>query len=132
MSETLSVEFYMVRTPRDQGIIRPYLTQQEAGMEIFTFFAAVYCISHRSSSHYRKTEKLYVVYGGILLVLVTIEVVPEALWCQYIWIDHRNYPGGPLGFYRASQSTWYGALGFAADATANILGDGLLVRSISL
>ena len=100
-------------------------------MEIFTFFAAVYSISHPSrSSAYRRSQKLYVVYGGILLVLATIEVVPEALWCQYMWIDHRNYPGGPLGFYKASQSAWYGTLGFAADAAANILGDGLLVRSV--
>jgi hypothetical protein len=101
-------------------------------VEIFTFFTAVYSISHPSrSSDYRRTQKLYVVYGGILLVLATIEVATEALWCQYLWIDHRNDPGGPLGFYGASQSAWYGSLGFAADGAANILGDGLLVRSIS-
>src|SRR6266702_2469979 len=49
---------------------------------------------------------------------------------QYMWIDRRNYPGGPLGFFAATGNAWYNVFGSAADATANVLGDGLLVRLI--
>ncbi len=97
------------------------------GIELCTFFAAVYCIRGRSSS-YRKGRLFYVAYGGVLLTLVTIAVVTDALWGQYMWIDRRNYPGGPLGFFGATENAWYNVFGSAADATANILGDGLLVR----
>jgi hypothetical protein len=100
-------------------------------MEVVTFFAAVYCISHRTSG-YRKGQKFYVIYGGVLLSLTTIEVALDALWGQYMWIDHRNYPGGPLGFYLASEVAWYTAMAFGAGVMANILGDGLLVRLITL
>jgi len=96
------------------------------GMEVVTFLAAVYCISHRPSG-YRKSQKFYVIYGGVLLSLTTIEVALDALWGQYMWIDHRNYPGGPLGFYLASEVAWYTAMAFGAGVMANILGDGLLV-----
>ena len=99
------------------------------GIELFTFFAAVYCIRGRSSS-YRKGRVIYVAYGGVLLTLVTIAVATDGLWGQYMWIDRRNYPGGPLGFFAASENAWYNVFGSAADATANILGDGLLVRHI--
>ena len=100
-------------------------------MEICIFFAAVYCARYRPSGN-RKGQKFYVAYGGILLALVTTEVVVDTAWGQFMWIDHRNDPGGPLGFYSASVSTWYCILGVAACATANILGDGLLVRSTSM
>jgi hypothetical protein len=98
------------------------LTQPEAGLEIFTFFAAVYCISQRPLE-YRKRQKFYIIYGGALLSLATIEVASDALWGQDIWIDHRNNPGGPLAVFTASHT-----LSFGAGAMANILGDGMLVR----
>jgi len=104
--------------------------KQETGLEISTFFAAVYCISHRSAV-YRKGQKFYVVYGGILLALATIEVTLDALWGEFMWIDHRNHPGGPLGFWVASQNAWYTVTGWTAGIMTNILGDGLLVRPIS-
>ena len=97
------------------------------GIELCTFFAAVYCALGRSSS-YRKGRVIYVAYGGVLLMLVTIAVATDGLWGQYMWIDRRNYPGGPLGFFAATENAWYNVFGSAADATANILGDGLLVR----
>ena len=99
-------------------------------MEMFIFFTAVYCVRHQTSRN-RKSQKYYVTHGGILLALTTIEVVVDTTWGRLMWIDHRNDPGGPLGFYSASVSTWYCILGVAACAMANILGDGLLVRSTS-
>jgi len=96
------------------------------GVEIFTFFTAVYTISHRPS-HYRKRQRFYIIYGGILLALVTIQVASNGLWGQFMWIDHRNHPGGPLGFYVSSQVAWYVITGVVSTAMANIVGDGLLV-----
>jgi hypothetical protein len=96
-------------------------------LEIFTFFAAVYCISHRSDG-YRKSQKFYIAIGGTLLALVTIDVALVSLWGQYMWIDHRNYPGGPTAFYVATEAAWYSVMHLATCVLANILGDGLLVR----
>ena len=95
-------------------------------MEIFTFFAAVYSISQRPPD-YQKRQRFYLIYGAILLSLSTIEVGTHAVWGQHMWIDHRNYPGGPLGFFQVSQIAWYTVLAFGAGLMANILGDGLLV-----
>ena len=99
-------------------------------MEIFTFFASLFCISTHPSS-YRKDRKYYIAIGGVLLALTTLEYGMDALWGEYMWIDHRNYPGGPLGYFAATGNSWYNILGLALGATVNILGDGLLVRSVS-
>jgi hypothetical protein len=106
-----------------------HLTKLEAGLEMFAFFAAAYSISHRPPE-YRKRQKFYIIYGGILLLFTTIEVTLEAMWGQYMWIDHRNYPGGPLGYFGASQTGWCTVFGSAAGIAVHILGDGLLVRSV--
>jgi hypothetical protein len=98
-------------------------------LDIFAFFASVYCIFDRSSD-YRKGQIFYVVYGGILLALSAISMGMNVLWSQYMWIDHRNYPGGPLGYFAASGITWFNVLGLINSAAANILADGLLVRLI--
>jgi hypothetical protein len=103
-----------------------HLTKLEVGLEIFAFFAAAYCISHRPPD-YRKRRKYYIIYGGVLLVFSTIELTLEGLWGQYMWIDHRNYPGGPLGYFVSSQTGWGTVFGLAAGTAAHILGDGLLV-----
>jgi hypothetical protein len=98
-------------------------------LDIFAFFASVYCIFDRPSD-YRKGQIFYVVYGGILLALSAISMGMNVLWSQYMWIDHRNYPGGPLGYFAASGITWFNVLGLINSAAANILADGLLVRLI--
>ena len=102
----------------------------EAGLELFTFFAAVYCISHRSDN-YRRGQKSYIAIGGTLLALATLDVALVSLWGQYMWIDHRDYPGGPLAFYVRSEAAWYSVMHLASIVITNILGDGLLVRPIS-
>jgi len=63
-----------------------------------------------------------------LLALITIEVTLDAMWGSFMWIGHRNDPGGPLGFYGTSEGAWYNAMDFTANAMANAIADGLLVR----
>lgn len=121
---------YMVRALCNH-FLHYHLTKRDAGVELVTFFAAVYCIRHRPSD-YRKRQRFYVVCGGALIVFATISVTSDALLAKYTWIDasEGHHPGGQAGSHRPSESDWYNTLGFSADATANILGDGLLVRHI--
>ena len=110
------------------NIMYSNLTHQQ-GIEIFAFFASIYCISRRSPE-YRRRQKFYIVYGAILLALISIQVAFDMMWGTFMWIKYRNYPGGPLGFYGASDGAWYNAVDFTSHATANLLADGLLVRLI--
>ncbi|THU78137.1 hypothetical protein K435DRAFT_973654 [Dendrothele bispora CBS 962.96] len=98
------------------------------GIELFTFAQAAHCILNSGGIRSSPGSRVfYVAYGAVLLAMVTIAVTTDALWGQFMWIDHRNYPGGPLGYFSATTSMWMNVFGSAADATANILGDGLLL-----
>jgi hypothetical protein len=107
-----------------------YFIHYGAGVEIFTYVLTMYCISQRPHN-YRKRQKFYIVYRAILLTLATFQVAIDVLWGEFMWIDHRNYPGGPLEYCIVSQAAWYVDIGLVTTITANILSDGLLVSLIS-
>jgi len=44
-----------------------------------------------------------------------------------MWIEHRDVDGGPVAFFGANIAAWYNTFGTAADVTANVLGDGLML-----
>ncbi|KAI0067445.1 hypothetical protein BV25DRAFT_1100386 [Artomyces pyxidatus] len=122
MSNTAPIDLELERSLYVGNFFRGILY----GLEVYTFFTSVYCLWGRPSS-YTKDRRLYVGYGAVLLCLVTIAVTTDALWGQYMWIDHRNDVGGPLGYFGVSGSSWFNVFGSSADATANVLGDGLLL-----
>ena len=48
-----------------------------------------------------------------------------------MWINHRDYPGGPLAYYFAESTSWFSILSTAAPVVQNFMNDGLLVRFLS-
>jgi hypothetical protein len=69
----------------------------------------------------------YTCYGGLLLLLLTISAASNDAFCELMWIEKRNNPGGPPAFFAANLAAWYNVFGTAADCVLNILTDGLLV-----
>ena len=45
-----------------------------------------------------------------------------------MWINHRDYPGGPLAYYSAESTSWFSILSTATPVVQNFMNDGLLVR----
>ncbi|GAW03173.1 hypothetical protein LENED_004874 [Lentinula edodes] len=97
------------------------------GIELFTFAQAAHTILSQPPQSNHRGQTFYVYYGAVLIMMVTIAVITDALWGEYMWIDHRDVSGGPLAYFEATTSMWMNVLGSAADATANIMGDGLLL-----
>ncbi|KAA1470526.1 hypothetical protein DENSPDRAFT_836344 [Dentipellis sp. KUC8613] len=95
------------------------------GLQLWMYFQSVWSLFKSRSSHY-KTRRFYVIYGGILLILLTFSVISNALFGQEAWIEHRAEMD-PAIFLAENTSLWYNTLGSAADITVNFMGDGLLV-----
>jgi hypothetical protein len=75
----------------------------------------------------RRQTLFYVAYGAALLILITFALAANAVYGQLMWIEHRDYPGGPAAYFKENSSIWIQTLGSAADVTGNVLGDALLV-----
>lgn len=98
----------------------------DSGIEICMFFQSIHYLTAGSTS--RKTKQFYVLYGAILLVLITISLAANAFYGQSMWIEHRDVDGGPVAYFSDNTALWYNTLGTVTDMTANAMGDGLMVR----
>ncbi|TFY51176.1 hypothetical protein EVG20_g11127 [Dentipellis fragilis] len=95
------------------------------GIQLWMYFQSVFLLLTRRLSHAR-TQRLYVIYGGVMLILLTFTVVPNLLIGQEAWIEHRTEMD-PAVFLAENSSLWYNTLGTAADVAVNFMGDGLLL-----
>ncbi|KAJ7510404.1 hypothetical protein B0H11DRAFT_1696196, partial [Mycena galericulata] len=95
------------------------------GIEMCMFFMSSYFLW--TSPRAEKSRFFYVAYSGILLILITIAMACNLLFGQMMWIEHRDVPGGPVAYFSDNIGAWYNTLGTAADVTANVLGDGLML-----
>jgi hypothetical protein len=69
----------------------------------------------------------YICFGGLLMLLLTISAASNNAFCELMWIEKRNNPGGPPTFLSANLAAWYNVFGTATDCAANIMTDGLLL-----
>ncbi|KAJ7586814.1 hypothetical protein C8J56DRAFT_766324, partial [Mycena floridula] len=80
-----------------------------------------------STNTARRTTRLYIAFGGLILALTTVTVFTDAVLLEFMWIDHRDFPGGPLSYLAATTSAWWQVLGTATGQVTNFCGDALLL-----
>ncbi|KAG1847583.1 hypothetical protein F4604DRAFT_1630446 [Suillus subluteus] len=95
------------------------------GGNLFLYAYSTYLLMISTKPVQRKI--FYTCFGGLLLLLLTISSASNNAFCELMWIERQNYPGGPPAFLAANIAAWYNAFGTAADCAANILTDGLLL-----
>lgn len=76
----------------------------------------------------RKNAKVYITYGTVILILLTIDISTNAIFGQLMWIEHRDVPGGPAAYMGENLTLWVNTLGTASGVAVNFMGDALLVR----
>lgn len=77
-----------------------------------------------------RSNTLYIVISIALLLCLIIDTGVNFLYGQHMWIDDRNGPGGPTGYYEGDNAVWFNTWGSTMSVVQNILADGLLVWSI--
>ncbi|KAJ7116415.1 hypothetical protein C8R44DRAFT_207963 [Mycena epipterygia] len=98
------------------------------GIELCMFFLSAYFLWNSPKAD--KSKYVYIAYSGALLILITIAMSCNLFFGQMMWIEHRDFPGGPVAFFSTNIAAWYNTFGTAADVTANILGDGLMLYRV--
>ncbi|KAJ6630991.1 hypothetical protein B0H10DRAFT_701937 [Mycena sp. CBHHK59/15] len=95
------------------------------GVELCMFFISSYFLW--TSPKGGSSRIFYIVYSAALLALITIAMSCNLFFGQMMWIEHRDVDGGPVAYFSENIAAWYNTLGTAADVTANVLGDGLML-----
>ncbi|KAJ7178759.1 hypothetical protein C8R43DRAFT_974372 [Mycena crocata] len=95
------------------------------GIELCMFFMSSYFLWNSSKAN--KSRLFYIGYSATLLVLITFAMSANLYFGQMMWIEHRDVEGGPVQFFSDNIAAWYNTFGTAADVTANIMGDALML-----
>ncbi|KAJ7482630.1 hypothetical protein FB451DRAFT_1029873 [Mycena latifolia] len=95
------------------------------GIQISMYFQSVYYLKTGEGS--RRVKIFYIGFSSALTALTTISLACNLYYGQAMWIEHRDVDGGPAVFFTTNIAIWYNTLGTAADVTANVLGDGLML-----
>ncbi|KAJ7231651.1 hypothetical protein C8J57DRAFT_1730094 [Mycena rebaudengoi] len=95
------------------------------GIQICMFFMSTYFLWTNPKTD--KTRYVYIGYSAALLVLITVAMSANLYYGEQMWINHRDFEGGPAAYFGTHISDWYNTFGTAADVTANVLGDGLML-----
>jgi len=75
----------------------------------------------------RRVRLGYIWYTCIMLVLLAFALLANVLMGQLMWIDNRNYPGGPIQYFTDKSTIWFNILGSATDILGDFMSNGLLV-----
>ncbi|KAJ7510315.1 hypothetical protein B0H11DRAFT_1183637 [Mycena galericulata] len=89
------------------------------------YFQSVYYLNASRGSP--RSKNFYIGYSTVLMVFITIALASNLFFGQAMWIEHRDVPGGPVAFFGDNIAAWYNTWGTAADVTANVMGDGLML-----
>lgn len=111
------------------------------GIQVVLFSSCVtilysqYSRSLRSSSSYLlkgdKRALLLLFYITLLFVIESIYTAVQARTVQLMYIDNRNYPGGPWAYFLATQNLPVNVMFYATLFVLTFLSD-LLVVSVAL
>lgn len=97
-----------------------------AGTHACLFFGSLYLIKKARSS---AKEKLY--RGLLILVLFTvgtIRIATSSTFSEMMYIDNRDFPGGPATWLRERFSIAVNVVTSTTYYEANFFADGILVR----
>lgn len=86
--------------------------------------------SHDSSPSYRKLRIFLLTYITIFFILGTLYIISDARVNQFIFIDDRNYPGGPIAFTTEQYSIPLNVLTNVSHILGTWFADALIVRSL--
>ncbi|KAL0961080.1 hypothetical protein HGRIS_006063 [Hohenbuehelia grisea] len=98
------------------------------GVEIYMYLHSTYLFLSRD--HARGSSRpqfLYIIIGFLMLVFISIAGFANFVFIQFMYIDHRDAEGGPLGYFAANSTVWWQVLGTVSGEVSNYLGDALLI-----
>ena len=90
------------------------------------------CASYLWKTRTAQSKSLFLLaYITLLLCIETINEIVQARTVQMVYVDNRNYPGGPWAYFMATQNLPINVVFLAVYFVVTFLSD-LLVVSISL
>lgn len=73
-----------------------------------------------------RKKDLFIGFSFIQLFFFTLMIATNGVTQEFMWIDHRDFPGGPMGYFAAAGSSWWGVLNVVCGVLSLAMTDALL------
>ena len=77
----------------------------------------------------RRSALFLLAYITVLIMVETIFVIVQARTVQVLYVDNRNYPGGPWAYFLATQNLAINVIFYATLFVLTFLSDCLVVSA---
>ena len=98
-----------------------------AGIELILYIKTMSILLSNRGAH-KKSNLFYALFSSVMVFSITIWVVTSAVFCQKMWLQDSNFPGGPDMYWKKNLSVWYMDWGTTAVILLQLMTDGLMVR----
>ena len=104
-------------------------SKHTTGIQIYmVFHSTILLLNPKTGFGWKsRTVKFYIIYGFFMLIITAFGMSANQLMGQFMWIEHRNFPGGPFVYYTVNSTLWINILGTTCCIVGNYLNDALLV-----
>jgi len=102
-----------------------------AGLELYIAFHTTYLLSCEKNQ--RGTSKIFLFgYIALLIISQTLALASQAGAGQLMWVEHRDFPGGPVAYFNSTGSSWNNVGGTVFVLLTNFMGDLILVGIVNI
>ncbi|CAA7265024.1 unnamed protein product [Cyclocybe aegerita] len=97
------------------------------GVELVMYFLTMQGLFSKGNHNTPRSRKFFAIFSTVLLLLLTIDIAVNAVWCQLMWINSRDQPGGVPAYIGTQVSVWYQTMGSTTVVMMIFMGDALLL-----
>ena len=103
-----------------------------AGIQVVLFFGCVNFLWNQRKERQTRVSTFLLVYISTMFTLSTIYLGVQARTVQLMYIDNRNYPGGPWQWFLATQQLAVNVIFYATFFLMTFFADALVVSPLLL
>uniref|UniRef100_A0A0W0FDR2 Uncharacterized protein n=1 Tax=Moniliophthora roreri TaxID=221103 RepID=A0A0W0FDR2_MONRR len=100
------------------------------GLELYLGFSSIHLLLINHTRRTRRQKIFHICFVIAILLTQALVLASYTAVGYYIWLKHRDFPGGPMAYFTGSATTWYNFTGICAVELTNLLGNSLLVGLI--
>ncbi|KZP26918.1 hypothetical protein FIBSPDRAFT_1040419 [Athelia psychrophila] len=96
------------------------------GMLVLLYLQCADALLHKKHVAHARKYALFA-YSSFILVLATLAIGLAIRWGEMVFVDDRNYPGGPAIFYNAFDSYWVPIASNSCFVVLNLAANAMLI-----
>ncbi|ESK84237.1 hypothetical protein Moror_3806 [Moniliophthora roreri MCA 2997] len=93
------------------------------GLELYIAFTTIYLLIIDRSRRTRKQKIFYVSYIISIVLVQALAVASNTALGYLMWLEHRDFPGGPMAYYTGITTSWNNFTGISSIELTNFLGN---------